>query len=66
MSEGEERVIGHIEIAGNVLHLNVTGVSWIGVLDWAASGKLVVVERFLSHSARETHGELTARYGIAE
>ena len=66
MSEGKERVIRHVQIARHILHLHVAGVSGVGVLDWAASGKLVVVERLLPHSAGETHGELAARSDISE
>jgi len=66
MSEGEESVIGRVEIARDELHLNVAGMSRVGVLDWAASGKLIVVKRLLPHSAGKTHSELTARSDIAK
>src|SRR6202453_4732664 len=36
------------------------------MLDWATSGKLIVVERLLAHSAWETHGKLAARSGPVE
>ena len=66
MPEGKERVVRHVEIARDELHLNVAGVSRIGMLDWATRGKLIVVERLLPHSAGETHGELAAWNDIAE
>src|SRR3984885_15728305 len=66
MPEGEERVVRHVQIARDELHLNVARVSRIGMLDWATSGKLIVVERLLAHGAWETHSELAARRDIAE
>src|ERR1700685_3803336 len=58
MPEGKESVIRYIEIARHILHLYITGVSGVSVLDGSAGRQLVIVERLLSHRAWETHGEL--------
>src|ERR1700733_15762146 len=66
MSEGKERVVRYVEIAGHILHLHVAGVSGVSMLDGAASRQLIIVKRLLPDSAGKTHGELAAGSYVSE